>query len=98
MALLQLIADVGFVYESEAVYMLQTEGVRDGEKAMKTLVYHNLLQYRPNTEQSYDLPARITRRNEPVLSSPSPVALYILRQAIELRCSDRQGGRCGLFR
>lgn len=52
-------------------------------EAMKALVYHNVLQYRPNTEQSYDQPAHITRRNMPVLSTPSPAALYNLRAALK---------------
>ena len=51
--------------------------------AMKKLVYHNLLHYRPETEHSYDIPARITDRNQPVLSVPSPAARYTLRWALE---------------
>jgi len=79
LALLRLIAKEGFVYDDEAVHVLKTK------QAMKALVHHNVLHYRPNTEWSYDLPARITKRDFPVLSAPSPAALFRLRQAIKNR-------------
>ena len=85
-SVLRLIAEHGFVYQGEALDALHISSEQrglDAWTAMTALVQSNVLQYRPDTLQSHDMPARITDPCKAVLSAPSPAALYRLRLAIK---------------
>eukprot|EP00698_Gefionella_okellyi_P016103 TRINITY_DN4587_c0_g1_i2.p1 TRINITY_DN4587_c0_g1~~TRINITY_DN4587_c0_g1_i2.p1 ORF type:complete len:332 (-),score=68.21 TRINITY_DN4587_c0_g1_i2:149-1144(-) len=84
---LNLVHKQKFVYERGVVQALETLDASQKftpSDAIRAMVRHNLLQYRVNTEESYDMPDHIKDRAVPVISVPSPAAWYCLHEKVKM--------------